>query len=380
MKKKMLNMLTVCALTTTLLAGCGSATNSNSAANSASNPTGSAAESQNQALDMSTILSQKPTGERIVLATNNGSDGRDAWLQAKVEEAGFNVEIVSLGGGDITSRVISEVSNPTLNVVWGPSDSMFASMIEAGALEKWTPDWAADIEGESEGNGFSWTYEIQPKLLIANPDVYTTETAPTSYQDLWEKEEYHGKYAVPTEFGGTTNRAIIGGILGQYLDKNGELGVSREGWDAIKQYFKYGYKTPQGENDYQNMANGTVPITFTYASGLKGKIDTYNVTPLISYTTTGEPSNANQIGVIKNSNQATLEESIRLANWLGSADIIGEYAAQYGSMVVNKNAVDQMTPLMQEVRKNYKAQELDWDYVNSMMDEWAAKIQLEFMN
>jgi iron(III) transport system substrate-binding protein len=68
-----------------------------------------------------------------------------------------------------------------------------------------------------------------------------------------------------------------------------------------------------------------------------------------------------------------------LANWLGSADVIGDYASQYGSMVVNKNAVDKMIPLMQEVRKNFKVQELDWDYINSMMDEWTAKIQLEYM-
>lgn len=374
MKKTMLKMLTLCTLITTLIAGCGSATGSSS------DTTGGATESQHQSLDMNSILSQKPTGERIVLATNNGSDGRDVWIQAKVKEAGFNVEIVALGGGDITSRVISEVSNPSLNVVWGPSDSMFTSMIEAGALEKWTPEWAADVEGASKENEFSWTYEIQPKLLIANPDVYTADTVPTSYQDLWEKEEYHGKYAVPTSFGGTTDRAIIGGILGQYLDPNGELGVSQEGWDAIKQYFEYGYRTPQGENDFQNMAKGTVPITYTFASGLKGKIDNFKVTPLISYTTTGEPSNANQIGVIKNSNQAVLEESIRLANWLGSAEVIGDYASQYGSMVVNKQAVDKMTPLMQEIMKSFKAQDLDWDYINSMMDQWAAKIQLEYMN
>ncbi|WP_018753844.1 ABC transporter substrate-binding protein [Paenibacillus sanguinis] len=373
MKTMMFKVLTMLLLTAVFMAGCGTTTSDTS------DKSGGNADSPSQAGDMKTILTQKPTGERIVLATNNASDGRDTWLKAKIEEAGFHAEIVPLGGGDITSRVISEASNPTLNVVWGPSDSMFESMVQADALEKWTPEWADKVAGVAEDNGYSWTYEIQPKLLVANPEVYTSDTVPTSYQDLWEKEMYHGKYAVPVDFGGTTNRAIIGGILGQYLDANGELGVSAEGWNAIKQYFAYGYKTPQGENDFQNMASGEVPITFTYASGLKGKMETFNVTPIIIYSATGEPSNANQIGVLKNSNQAKLEESIRLANWLGSAEVIGEYASQYGSMVVNKDATDQMIPLMQEVTKNFKAQQLDWDYVNSMMDEWVAKIQLEYM-
>ena len=46
-------------------------------------------------------------------------------------------------------------------------------------------------------------------------------------------------------------------------------------------------------------------------------------------------------------------------------------------MVANKEAEDQMIPLIKEVKENYKPQEADWTYINSMMDEWVAKIQLE---
>ena len=60
-------------------------------------------------------------------------------------------------------------------------------MAEAGSLAKFTPEWAEDVKGLSKENGYSWSYEIQPKLLVCNPDVYTEETAPKSYQDLWEK-------------------------------------------------------------------------------------------------------------------------------------------------------------------------------------------------
>ncbi len=361
--KKLLAMGFAFVLAVTSLVGCGG------------NAESSAEETKE--LSMEDVLSQDPTGEKIVVATNNAANGRDVWLLGQAEAAGFNIEIVQLGGGDVTARVISEVNNPTTNVVWGPSEDQFNSMIEAGALVKFTPEWAEEVAEVSTENGYSWPYEIQPKLLVCNPDVYTEETAPKSYKDLWENEEFHGKYAVPTSFDGNTNRAIIGGILGQYLDEEGDLGVSDEGWDAIKAYFENGYKTPKGEDDFGNMASGKVPVTFTFASGLKGKCESFGVDPIIVYTEEGEPTNTNQIGVVANKNQEVVEESMRFANWLGSADVIGSYAKENGNMVANKAAEDQMAPVIKEVKENYKAQDVDWAYINSMMDEWVAKIQLE---
>ncbi len=322
-------------------------------------------------------LSDTPTGKKIVVVTNNASNGRDVWLKENAEKAGFNIEVVDLGGGDATARVISEVNNPTTNVIWGPSEDQFSSMVAVGALAEFTPDWADDVSGLSAVNGYSWPYEIQPKILVANPDVYTAETAPKNYSDLWEKEEFHGKYAVPTSFDGNTNRAIIGGILAQYLDENGELGVSDEGWSAISAYFEYGYKTPKGEDDFGNMASGKVPITFTFASGLKNKSETFGIEPLVIYTEAGEPTNTNQVAVVNNKDAELVEESKRFVNWLGSAEVIGVYAQTNGNMLANKSASEYMVPMIRDIQNNYKPQDVDWTYVNSMMDEWVAKIQLE---
>lgn len=335
------------------------------------------AESAGAGTETAGELSQTPTGTKLVVVTNNASDGRDVWLKTNAEKAGFKIEVVDLGGGAATARVISEVNNPTTNVIWGPSEDQFEAMAQAGALAEFTPSWAEEVKGLSKENGYSWPYEIQPKLLVANPEIYTPETAPKSYSDLWEKEEFHGKYAVPTTFDGNTNRAIVGGILAGYLDENGELGVSDEGWEAISEYFEYGYKTPEGEDDFGNMVSGKVPITFTYASGLKAKCEAFGMEPLIIYTQEGEPTNTNQIAVVNNKDQAVVEESMRFVNWLGSAEVIGAYAQDNGNMVANQAASDYMVPVIKEIQENYKAQEADWTYINSMMDEWVAKIQLE---
>lgn len=344
-------------------------------------PGGAAAGATNASPErnMADILAQQPTGQPIIVATNNMGDGRDQWLAAAAKEAGFDITLVGLGGGDLTARVIGEVNNPTLNVVWGPADTMFKSMQDAHALEPWKPRWADQIDGSVPRSDYSWSYELQPKLLIANPKLYTSASAPTSYQDLWENPQLQGKYAVPTDFGGTTNRAVIGGILAQYLDPAGELGVSAAGWEAIKQYFAHGYATPKSEKEAQNLVDGKIPISYIYASGLKSFIDTYQIEPLILYSRTGEPTNTNQLGVIRSGNSAAVEESIRFADWLGSAKPMGDYASRYGSLVVNEQAQAQIDPFMQTVLQKTKPQDADWEYVNSMMDQWTAKIQLEYI-
>ncbi len=331
--------------------------------------------------ESSTAQGTEPSTEvdapSIVIIGNNLTDGRGEWLREKAGAAGFNIELVEAGGGDTTARVISEVNNPTSNVVWGPTEDQFTAMIKAGSLAEYTPSWAAQVEGISEDNGYSWPYEIQPKILVANPDIYTTDTVPKNYSDLWENEEFHGKYTVPETFTGNTDRAIIGGILGQYLDPNGELGVSEEGWAAIEMYFDNGYKTPKGEDDFGNMASGKVPITYTYASGLLKKSQSFDVTPIVVYTELGEPTGTNQIGVVANSDPAIVEESKRFADWLGSAEIIGEFASNYGNLVANKDAEQYMIEEMKALKENYKPIELDWAYINSMMEQGVAKIQLE---
>ncbi len=368
----------ICALTMAMLCGCGAGQTNETAGEARTSAGQGSGETNKQEAGSGTDMDLgAPSGKRIVVVSNNLGGDREAWLKEKAEEAGFQVELVPLGAGDITARVISEVNNPTTNVVWGPSEDQFTSMVAANALVSFTPDWSEDVKGISKENGYSWPYEIQPKLLVCNPDVYTQETAPKNWSDLWEKEEFHGKYAVPVTFDGNTNRAVIGGILAQYLDPDGELGVSDEGWAAIKAYFDYGYKTPTGEDDFGNMASGKVPITFSYASGLKTKCESFDITPLVIYAENGDPTNTNQIGVVANTDEEAMAESKRFVNWIGSGEVIGAYAAANGNIVANAKAEDQMSPIAQEVKNSYTWQEADWTYINSMMDQWVAKIQLE---
>jgi len=252
-------------------------------------------------------------------------------------------------------------------------------MIEAGALYEWSPTWVDQIGDFNRENGYSYSYEVQPKMWMANPDEFSEDHIPATVNELYENSDYQGKYTIPSDFGGTTNRAIVASILGQYLDEDGELGVSDEGWEAMQQFIDNGVQTPEGEDKYINMMEGTTPITFDSASIIISTMQDMETEPNLMYFENGQPSNVNEVGVVKNDNPEVLAESLRLADFLGSAEFMGPFASEFGNIVTNEGATDQMTDASTEIYNNYTEQDLDWDTINSNLDDWIAKIELEMM-
>lgn len=330
-------------------------------------------------VDLAAELEKEPTGDKIVLISNNGSDGREEFILDKLKAKGFNVEFVSVGGADAAARVISEVENPTTNVIWGPAQFNFDDMIAAGSLAAWEPTWADKVGTANRENGYSYPYEAQPKLWLANKDEFKEANLPKTIQELISDKKYKGKYLVPTNFGGTTNRAIVASILGQYMDESGELGVSQEGWDMMKAYIDNGIRQVEGQDKFVNLSDGTVPIIFEGASNTVTNIEDGTIDPVIFYFENGQPSNSNEIGVVNSNDPAKLAESVRLANYLGSAEFLSEFAGKFGNIVVNEDAKASMVPTAKEISDKYEEQELDWDKINKLLDDWIAKIELEFL-
>ena len=52
------------------------------------------------------------SNESLVIYSNSVSDGRGDWLKQKASEAGFALNIVDLGGGDVMNRLSAEKNNP----------------------------------------------------------------------------------------------------------------------------------------------------------------------------------------------------------------------------------------------------------------------------
>ncbi|WP_231514918.1 extracellular solute-binding protein [Oceanobacillus salinisoli] len=317
--------------------------------------------------------------ETLVIYTNSASDGRGDWLTEKAQEAGFSIEIVEGGGGEIINRLIAEKNNPLADIVYGPTEADFNHLKDENVLSSYEIDWIDGIpEGSYDEDGYFYPLVSQPKILLYNSDIYSKETAPQDFTDLWKNEAFHGKYHVNINMGSNSNRAVIAGILVRYLDPEGELGVSQEGWDAIQAYFDHGYKTPEGEHFFGNLASGDVPISFIWASGVKGMNEEFNHQAGIVYPEIGMPTTVEQVGIVQN-NPDKFELAQEFIEWFGSGEVQGQWAQEFGSLPIHKEALEQAVPEMIELGEKGHAQDIDWQFVNDHIDEWVEKIELEIL-
>lgn len=282
------------------LAACGNQTNANNSAASSDEPAGSS----NAAAQTDSAKPADSAGmKKLVVYTNSASDGRGDWLKEKAKEQGFDLQIVEGGGGDIANRLIAEKNKPVADVVYGLSTMDYENFKSQDMLEQYKPVWADEVaEGLNDKEDYYHSLVKQAILMIYNSTLYNDSTAPKDWPDLWNDEQFHGKYDEPgtaADLGGATNRAVIAGILVRYQDPNGEDGISQEGWDAIKNFLKYGHIKAQGEDSYANLASGKTPFIPMFSSGISSREKQYGVKAGIVKPEIGVPYLVEQVAIIK---------------------------------------------------------------------------------
>ncbi len=316
--------------------------------------------------------------EALIVYTNSASNGRGDWLKEKAGEVGFNLEIVEMGGSDLFNRLLAEKNNPIADVTFGMSQMDWQTLKQEEALVAYEPSWIDEIpDGSSDSDNFYHPIAEQRIIMLYNQDTYDETTAPQDWPDLWENEEFHGLYHVPSTLSGGTDRAVIYNILTRHLDENGELGVSDEGWAAVQAYIENGYTTPDGEDRIANLADGTIPISFYYSSGIPGIEEEFSFEAGIVSPEIGVPATVEQVGIMNHGDGQDYTLAHEFIDWFGSAEIQGEWANNFGSLPVNKLAVDQATDRMKEIGQSTSVQEIDYDLVGKYIDEWVEKIELE---
>lgn len=316
--------------------------------------------------------------DKLIIYSNSVSDGRGEWLKEKAAEAGFNIEYVDAGGGELENRLIAEKNNPIADIVFGLNTMTFEKFKQHDLLEQFVPTWAGEItEGLNDKDGYYHSLVKQAILLIYNSDLYNEETAPKDWIDLWTKEEYYGKYEVPTKLSAGTTRVVLSGILTRYVDPNGELGISEEGWNQIKAYFANGSRAVEGEDFYANLASGKTPMGQMWSSGIVSREEQYGVKAGMVNPSVGVPYVVEQIGIVKGSKK--VETAKEFINWFGTADIQGQWAEEFSTMPANENAMDKASDANKFLSENYKVQDIDWTFVTENIDEWMEKIELEYL-
>ncbi|WP_079913283.1 extracellular solute-binding protein [Paenibacillus sp. 32352] len=367
MKKKMvsLSLLSVLCLAVTACGGGGSN-------NAGSTPPAAAPSASAPAAN------EPVKNEKLIVYTNANSDGRGEWLIEKAKTAGFEIELVGAGGANLTNRLIAEKNNPIADVVFGLNNMLYENLKKENVLTKYVPKWAGDVEpGLNDPEGYYHGLVKQAILLGYNPKNFTPETAPKDWTDLYKNDAFKGKYEAPTLLGQITPQLVVAGILTRYKDPKGDLGIAKEGWDEIKKLYDNGVRAVEGEDFYANLASGKTPLGAVVSGTLSKKEEQYKVKAGIVSPSVGVPMIVEHAAIVKGTKKLATAE--RFVEWMGSAEVQGEFAAKFNAMPANTKAVDKASDSVKALYSSLKAQQLDWGFVADNIGKWVEKIELQIM-
>ncbi len=319
-------------------------------------------------------------GETLVVYSNSVSDGRGDWLTKEAEAAGFKLQLVDLGGGDVMNRLSAEKNNPVADVTFGLNNVYFEKLKAQGALESYTPAWSAEVDaalGDKDGKTF-WPIVREPIMLVYNKNAYATPAdAPQDWTDLWTKQQFKGRYETQTALGGATTQMVISGILTRYPDPNGTLGISQQGWDQIKAFFSSGSPAVKGTDLFARMKDGKVDAGQMWLAGKASREKQYGIATEAVKPAVGVPYAVQQVALVKGSKKA--EAAKKFIDWFGSADIQAKWSNKFFTAPTNTKALATANKDAVTQTDAFTAQKIDWALVAKNIDKWVEKIELEYL-
>ena len=311
--------------------------------------------------------------QMLVIYTNSGSNGRDAWLKDLASKEGYNIEVVNIPAGDLANRIISEKNNPQADLVFGLNTLEYEKLKGAEVLDQWEPTWKDDVDMTlGDDDGYYYPIVIQPLVNIMNADI---QNPPKDVLDLLS-DEWTGKYTI-LSLGSGTGKSMLASLLVRFADENGELGISEEGWETTKRWIQNGHMEQSGEDYVGNVISGEVPISEMWGSGVLQNQDERNYKFQILVPEVGVPYVTEQVGMISGSKKRDL--AVDFANWFGSADVQAAWMKQFGTIPCQPAALDQASDEIKDFVSAVHPQDMDWGFVAEHIDEWVEKCELEFM-
>lgn len=334
-------------------------------------------------LGLSGLTDQEVKAEgdkKVVVYSNSLSDERQEWIDERASKEGFELEFVAGGGGEILNRLLAEKNEPQADVTFGMDEASFAQLKSEDMLTEFEPTWVEHIPDEVNiGEGFYYPLVEQRIFMIYNPEFVDEADVPKNWQDLAANPNLEGKFMVPNELGGGTNQKAAMSTLLQYQDENGEYGISDEGWTQLEDYLNKGYMTPEGEDAWQNFADGKTVVTYTSTSSLPMNEEQYGFKAEIVNPDQGVITMREQIGVINKGEDHDYSAAEAFVEWFGSDEVQAEWAPEFGSHPLNTEAYKATTDRVKEIVAATKPMDVDWNFVSEHISDWVEKIELELM-
>ena len=315
----------------------------------------------------------------LTVYSNSLSDGRAEWLTDKAKEAGFDLQLVDAGGGAVYNRLVAEKSNPIADVTFGLNDLYFQQLISEDVLEPYEPEWASTIDADQiDESGAYYPIVKEPIMLVCNDAAFDSPSEmPQDWTDLWEKNQFHGRYEVPASLGGATTQMVISGIMSRYLDDSGKLGVSAEGWDAIQGWYTNGVRAEEGTDLYAQMKTGKVDCGQMWLAGKVTREEQYGVKTTAANPATGVPMVRQGIALIKGTKHE--DSAKKFIDWFGSAQVQAGWSQEFATAPTNKDALETGNTDAIEYTNSFNEQDIDWKLIAEHLDSWVEEIQLNYV-
>ncbi|MCU1423962.1 MAG: transporter substrate-binding protein [Microbacteriaceae bacterium] len=318
-------------------------------------------------------------GGTLIVYTNSNSDGRGEWVTAQAKEAGIDIEIVGLGGADLANRIVAEKNNPVGDVVFGLNNMFFETLKSEEAITAYEPAWAGEVD-EAAGDpddGVYWPLVEQAIVTVYDTNTVDAADVPDSVADLWNEDKYKGRYEVNTVLGQATPQLILAGLLSDYEDEDGDLGISDKGWNQVKGYFQNGSPAVEGTDLYARLSRGDVDYGAIPSSGIASRDAEYGTVTGVVGADDGVPYVTEQISVITGTKKETAAQEF--IDWFGSSEVQGEFAQEFSSYPVNTVAREQALPAVVELMESLPKQELDFALIRENISGWVEKTELEYL-
>ena len=317
--------------------------------------------------------------DTLIVYTNSNSDGRGEWITEQASAAGLDIEIVGLGGADLANRIMAEKNNPVGDVVFGLNNMFFETLKSEEAIKAYTPAWSDEVDSAAgdAADGAFWPLVEQAIVTVYDTNTVSATDAPTEMGDLWNDDQYTGRYEVNTALGQATPQLVLAGLLAPYADEDGELGISDDGWEQVAGYFEHGSPASEGTDLYARLTRDEVDFGVIPSSGITSRDAEYGTVTGVISPEDGVPYVTEQIAVINGTpREAQAEEFI---DWFGSADVQGAFAAEFAAYPVNESARAEALPEVTRLIESLPKQDIDWALTRENIGDWVEKTELEYL-
>lgn len=318
--------------------------------------------------------------DKIIVYTNSLDDTKREWLDAKVAEAGFNVEYVIAGGGETFDRLMAEKNDVQADVVIGMDEGSFSQLQAENLLAPWDPSWKGDLTAELvKGDGYYYPWAEQRIFAFYDANQLEADQVPATLDELGTTEDLAGKYLVPSDLGRSTNQKIIMSILLNHLDENGEYGVSEEGWTAVENFIANAHLLGESEDKFALIADKVTAISYHFSGGIPAAEEEFGFKAVPINPAGGVFTMSEQVGIMNKGEDHDYTNAKAFAEWWGSEELQRGWVETFGSVPANEKVKDAVNPRVLELLDQTDRMDVNWDVINQHLADWIEKIELELM-